>query len=119
MDAPGRCRALLGIVEYDGRVVHSPDSLARHPLLACLTWTDTYSQPLNRENNSLWPLCSPCLILFPKRRSTQRIRRSKRMQKIRFQLGEWVRLYPPERNGKCAEAAMKNNKGMLSQKLIC
>src|SRR5467141_961846 len=27
--------------------------------------------------------------------------------------------YPPERNGKCAEAAMKNSMGKLSQKLIC
>jgi hypothetical protein len=28
-------------------------------------------------------------------------------------------LYPPDKNGKCADAAIKNIMGKLSQKLIC
>src|ERR1700716_2213185 len=56
-------------------------------------------------------MCAPC------KRFDGQWHRGRNNHNLGF--GNAAPLYPPERNGKCAEAAMKNSIGKLSQRLIC
>ena len=66
MDSTRSGRAILGALEYGSRIADSADPVARYPLPATLTWTNTHPHALNKEKEIPAPFAIVVLIIRPK-----------------------------------------------------